>query len=381
MLILTVVLFFLAENGRINNFPTYLAAIAFIPFVLIRPGAFAPFNRLLTGLVVVFLLYLSLSSLWVGSASVLQTAKYLGYGFLLATFVLGIPLMGSQFPDFLKWFLMVLVLSATISCLYSIYLHISLPDYQPLDEERLYALGRLRNPVIAALSYGTVATISFNLVFSSKGYNRWLWIACFCVLLLGILLTETRGVWAGLLVSIPCVVMLQKHLPLQTRLIILASLAAITALILLTTWLGGYWEGILLRSTSFRPEIWGKAIQLTIDSNPWIGHGAPAGSELLIDGTIHKHAHSIYVATFFYGGAAGLLLLLALLAASFRELGKIEPGQAMILAMSTLLYSVAVLLLDGDRLLEKVDFIWVVFWLPVALGLVATINENGIETT
>ena len=108
-----------------------------------------------------------------------------------------------------------------------------------------------------------------------------------------------------------------------------------------------------------------------------VGHGAPAGSELLIDGTVHKHAHSIYFATFFYGGIIGLILLLSLLAASFGALFRMGAGQKVILAVTTLLYSVIVLIFDGDRLLEKVDFMWVVFWLPIALGLAATLKENG----
>jgi putative inorganic carbon (hco3(-)) transporter len=377
MLILTMVMFFLAENGKINNFPTYLAAIGIIPFILIRPGAFASFNKWTTGLIVIFLLYLSLSSLWVESASLSQTGKYLGYGFLLAAFVLGIPLMSSQFPDFLKWFLAVLVLAATVSCIYSIYLYHSLPDYHPLDEERLYALGRLRNPVIAALSYGVVATISLNLIFSNKGMIRWLWGFCLGVLLLGILLTESRGVWAGLLVSIPCTVLLQQNFSGRTKAVILFSLMAAAVTVSLMTWLGGYWDEVLLRSTSFRPEIWTRSVQLTMESNLMVGHGAPAGSELLIDGTVHKHAHSIYFATFFYGGIIGLILLLSLLAASFGALFRMGAGQKVILAVTTLLYSVIVLIFDGDRLLEKVDFMWVVFWLPIALGLAATLKENG----
>jgi hypothetical protein len=378
MLILTMVLFFLAENGKINNFPTYMAGLVFIPFVLIRPGAFAPFNKVATGFVIAFILYLSLSALWATDASLSQSGKYLGYGFLLATFVLGVPLMKSQFPEFLKWFLMTLVLSATISCIYSIYLYLSLPDYHPLDEERLYALGRLRNPVISALSYGVVASICFNLILSEKSYIRWLWLACFSALLLAILMTETRGVWVGLLASIPCIVLLQKSLSWRAKGLIFFSLIATLAAALLTTWLGGYWDEVLLRSTSFRPEIWTKAVQVTMDASPLLGHGAPAVSELMIDGTAHKHAHSIYFATFFYGGIIGLLLLLALLASSFRELSKMEISGPVILAASTLLYSVIVLLFDGDRLLEKVDFLWVVFWLPVSLVLVATIRENGI---
>jgi hypothetical protein len=48
-----------------------------------------------------------------------------------------------------------------------------------------------------------------------------------------------------------------------------------------------------------------------------------------------------------------------------------------VLALSTLLYASITLMIDGNRLLEKIDFHWLVFWLPVALCLVATGKESS----
>jgi hypothetical protein len=33
---------------------------------------------------------------------------------------------------------------------------------------------------------------------------------------------------------------------------------------------------------------------------------------------------------------------------------------------------------DGDRLLEKVDYLWVVFWLPVALTLIVDQQRRSV---
>jgi hypothetical protein len=38
-----------------------------------------------------------------------------------------------------------------------------------------------------------------------------------------------------------------------------------------------------------------------------------------------------------------------------------------------------VFLFDGDRLLTKVDFVWIAFWLPISLCLISTLKNSAIE--
>ena len=377
MLLLTIVTYYLGANGKINNFPTYLAAVAFIPFIILRPDSLASFSRPLLLLIAVFLLYLAASAAWSDNASPLLLAKYLGYAFLLLSFVLGIGVISSQYPDFLRWLLLVMVLSATVSCSYSIFLYFYLPDYQPLIEQRLYALGRLRNPVIAALSYGIAVTVCANLVLLHSHWKRFLWSVCLTILLGGILLTETRSVWVGLIVSIPASVLLQKNISLKNKAVIVGSFFAIVAITLVTTWFAGYWDEVLHRAMSFRPEIWMKTLHDTYQVNLIIGHGIASNSELIIGDLTFQHAHSIYFATFFYGGLVGVVLLLALISACFRELVQSRNAPLVVLALSTFLFAVSSLFIDGDLLLEKIDFHWLVFWLPVALCLVATTRDSA----
>jgi len=308
----------------------------------------------------------------VHNASPLLVAKYFGYAFLLVSFVLGIAVISSQYAEFLKWLLVVTVLSATISCGYSIFLYFYLPDYQPLVEERLYALGRLRNPVIAALSYGIAATICANLALLHTRWMRFLWSICFLLLLAGILFTETRSVWVGLIVSIPASVILQKGISPKSKAVMVGSFFAIAVITIVSTWLAGYWDEVLHRSMSFRPEIWMKTLQDTYQANLIFGNGIASNSELIIGELTFQHAHSIYFSTFFYGGLVGVLLLLVLIGACFNELVKLSVAPIVVLALSTFLFAISSLFIDGDRLLEKIDFHWLVFWLPVALCLVAT---------
>jgi O-antigen ligase len=157
----------------------------------------------------------------------------------------------------------------------------------------------------------------------------------------------------------------------------LVTFFLILTVTMIATWLMGYWDEVLHRALSFRPEIWLKAVRDTTQENLILGKGIASSSRLLIDGISHHHPHSIYVSTFFYGGLTGALLLVTLISACLKELIKKDFTPLVILALSTLLYAVSTLMIDGNRLLEKIDFHWLVFWLPVALCLVATGEENS----
>jgi O-Antigen ligase len=379
MLVLTIAAYYLAENGKINNFPTYIAALALIPVFAIRPHLMASFSRSVIWPIVAFLFYLNLSAAWSDNAGPVLVAKYFAEVLLLVAFVLGIGVSEAGYPGFVKWLLIITVLSATISCSYSIWLYFSLPEYHPLIEERLYALGRLHNPVIAALSYGIAATICMNLILAHSQWPRLLWLICLMILMAGILFTETRSVWVGLIVSIPVCVVLQRDISLQGKVAIVAVFVSFVVTSVVITWLAGYWDEVLHRAMSFRPEIWMKTLEDTWQANPILGKGIASNSELVIKGLTFQHAHSIYFSTFFYGGLVGISLLLLLIGACFRALGRLEFSPIVVLASSTLLFAVSALLIDGDRLLDKIDFHWLVFWLPVALVLVATGKDGAID--
>lgn len=379
MLVLTIVTYYLAGNGKINNFPTYLAALAFLPFVFVRPDFFSKFNKPLLSLIIIFLFYLCLSSLWSRDVDSLILLKRPGYFFLLITFIFGMAMTCNLYPSFLKWLLVITILSATISSIYSIFLYFLLPDYQPLIEKRLYSLGRLHNPVIAALSYGMAATVCISCLLIHSGRVRVLWIICLAILLLAITLTETRSVWAGLMVSIPVAVFLQDSLSSRRKLAIVGTALGAMFLLAIITWQAGFWDEVLHRATSFRPEIWLTTIQNTLSTNVFFGNGIATSSKLIIAGTSFQHPHSLYIATFFYGGMVGLGLLLLLIGRTFFEVMKIERSPLIILAASSLAFAVVALLFDGNRLLVKVDFLWIVFWFPVSLCLAATSGEGVIN--
>ena len=77
----------------------------------------------------------------------------------------------------------------------------------------------------------------------------------------------------------------------------------------------------------------------------------------------------------FYGGVIGIGGLLLLMMSSISAaLESHHPARW--LTLSLLTYGFAVLMFDGNRLISKIDFIWLVFWLPVAFAAFLELDEK-----
>ena len=88
-----------------------------------------------------------------------------------------------------------------------------------------------------------------------------------------------------------------------------------------------------------------------------------------------RHPHHLYVSTMFYGGVVGIGgLILVMIGSVSVTLESDHPSRW--LTLSLLTYGFAVLMFDGNRLISKIDFIWLVFWLPVAFAAFLELDEK-----
>tara|TARA_E500000331_G_scaffold230707_2_gene220879 strand:+ start:1948 stop:3144 length:1197 start_codon:yes stop_codon:yes gene_type:complete len=372
MVLLTIAAFFLSESGRVNNFPTYVVGILFVLLIFLDRSVIRHFDgHILLG-ITGLLTYFSLSTLWAEGGPTTMLL-YLGYSALIVSFVYSVLLLQMHYREFLRLLVWFTVLAAVVSASYSVHLHYAFPEYQPLLEDRLVALGRLHNPVIGALSYGMATTMALHLLIrGTNGNNRFFSGFCIAVLLVGIALTYTRSVWIGISVSALYAIALYLPGPNWRK---AATSAGFLSLVVVFVLASFGWDELVKRSTSFRPEIWGELISRTLQTNWLLGHGIIADSSVAHSSYEHgvfsfHHAHSVYVATFFYGGVVGLLGFLGLLAYLGLRLYQANGAEMRGLATMALIYAAVVMFFDGDRLLVKVDYLWIVFWLPVAMVLV-----------
>lgn len=371
-LLFTCSLYFLVENGSANSFTTYLLAVSAIWLFVNRPGTINLYDGPLTALVTGLLLYLAISVIWSGGDE--SALKQIAFALLVLTFCLSIGYSIEHYPRYLYWLVLFIVLAAAINSGYSLYLHYAMPDYQPLPEPRLFALGRLSNPVISALSYGFATLLCVFFVLTNKRLTSKILFAVIIVLFLGcIVLSGSRGVWPALLVGATAGILVhyEGHRKFQMIGITIAIIAVAGGALTLGL------DAMLERALSFRPEIWAEFTRRTLDTNLLLGVGMTADSTFQHPSQLIKHPHSIFIATFYYGGMIGLLLLIAMLGRAVWLIVLMPHGEIKTLAAMLLAFGVTATLVDGDEVLTKVNYLWLLIWLPVGLSLYVKDGVKG----
>ncbi|MEX0943322.1 MAG: O-antigen ligase family protein [Pseudomonadales bacterium] len=381
-LCLSIGSYYLAEDGQVNYFPTYLAAIAFLglwPFAsTMRPVVTHPV--LIVSAILLF--YLALSPLW-GQQDIAIALKFIGYALLLLAFVAGIPIAHARHARFLDGFITVMIAASVVCAAVSIHFFYNLEFNPGDDRERLHGLGRMGNPVVSALSFSVPLIFALHrTVIRTRVPERGLWALAAIILVYALILTGTRSIWIGLFAAALAGTMINHRLSIRIRLVLAATLLVTTGLAFLLTLGSGLFEELMRRSTSYRPEIWSGILAAFAGVNPLLGAGLDASSEVRDSGYLFEHPHSIYLATLFYGGYIGLLMLITLIITTARTLIRAPFSDWRAPATMTLAFAVTTLALDGNRVLEKMDYVWVVFWLPVAFAVcVSTRNVNAAEVS
>ncbi len=374
-LLLLPITYFLAPTATVSFFPSYLIGLFGLVVIILQLDRLLPTRRSLV-LILIFC-FTMLVSIHVAEGQLLTTAKYLGYVTLIITFVLGIFIAAEILPWFLNTFMTVIVGAALVSCLFSIGFFFLL-DYQPLVEPRLYALGRLQNPVISAISYGSILCLCMSLIATTKEKGlRVLTLCVGIVLTTAIVLTGSRGVWLGLMSALTAIILLKQWRNRQQLALSLSIFVSIVVLITLALFFSGYSDAITRRSFSFRPEIWRTTIQHWLDGNLLLGSGLNTVINLNIPPRNFLHPHSIYISTLYYGGVIGFTGFLILIARLFWVLVKSADSETRAFALPLFVFGITVLSFDGNKIIEKVDFLWWCFWLPVALTLIAEARRKN----
>lgn len=361
--------YFLAPTATVSFFPSYLIGILGLASIYLHWDQLAKVKTSISFLAGLF--FILLISVQFGSGEVATTALYFGYCLLILTFVLGYLIAAEKVSWFTTLFMLTIVGSTVVSCAISIYFYFAL-DYQPLVENRLYALGRLNNPVISAISYGSVFCLCLAYISTSKETAlRLLTCIVALIILYAIGLTESRGTWLGISAAAVSIFLLREwHSKYQMVIAstVVFGLLLISVTLLLAT---GYSDVLMRRSMSFRPEIWSESISLWWNGRTILGAGMHTVAHLEIGPNTFHHPHSIYVSTLYHGGVAGLAAFLLLIIRMFWIARFQADKEIRSYAFPLFVFGLTTLLFDGNKLIEKVDFIWLCLWLPIALMLVA----------
>ena len=377
MVLLTIAAFYLSATAQINAFPSYVVGLTMIALLVLSPSVVRHIDLRLLGSLLAVLGYQCLSVLWADNGRVASSVLHLGYATLILSFVYGIVLLQMHYAGFIRFLIWFVVLAAVVSATYSIQLHFAYPEFQPLKEDRLFALGRLHNPVVGAFSYGIAMVMALHLIIRGDAANDRL-LAGFSLMILtiAVVLTHTRSVWIGLVAA--ALVAIAAYLPESRRRQLLAvGLLLIVVSALVVGSMG--WAEFIKRSTSFRPEIWQHFIGLALDGHWLLGLGMDTDTTYVHEVVYtFQHPHSVFVATFFFGGVTGLALFVGTLGLFIQRLVTSRRSGWQVLALMLLAFSLSISFFDGNKVLEKVSFSWIVFWLPVATSLIA-IQEGSSD--
>jgi hypothetical protein len=383
LLLLGICAYFLSANGRINNFPTYLIALIVLAILLLsRPLTLALSRLRIIRTSALLLIYLAISTLWSETFSLREVLVSFADAFLLLSFLCAVIICNDVYEKFTPLLISIVILAASVSAVYSMTLYLSLNN-NPLPEDRLYALGRLHNPVVSALSYGIASVFAFcNFLSTTDPYKRLGWLILLGFLLSTIYLTGSKGVLIGLTSVAVLSTSLQLGLSRKQTIVFFGILLGTISLILITLYLEfAATFGVLFpRAASFRPEIWLTVMESTFEHNLLFGFGYLATGSISTDNMEFMHAHSIYLATFYYGGLIGLTLLIYVITIVFKETCRANSTDLHTIVLSSFLFAITTLIVDGDRLLLKIDYIWLVFWLPIALATIIEHNQKKQTT-
>lgn len=330
-----------AEKPQHLLFYAAFAGILWQHRTLLRPMALQPLILLLLGYVGYQAVSLSWSPVWSGE----ELGEVIRKGLLSLLFMMSAALVFSGEKARL-YFWQGLVTVAAVSAAIALALHYSA---SPIPE-RLNGLGRSLNAVQGGCLYGLALIGAVWLGMQDKT-NRMFWVACWAVLLLALGATMSRGALLAAFAAHLCLVLSYRRQ--WIRWLWIPVLLAVVAVWLL-------FPEILQRADSFRLAIWQEVWRQVAPHWAWgLGYRAPLEMRLT-NGEIIYQPHSIYITALYYGGAGGVLCLLAVFVFAWRLAGR--P-----LTKALLLNAAIIGLVDFNLLLVNGKIEWLLFWLPLAM--------------
>ena len=237
------------------------------------------------------------------------------------------------------------------------------------DDGRLYALFRFDNPGRAARMF--CASLPFALVVLLHGRSIGWQVTAAAALLLALLaiyFSDTRAAWLGSIMGLlTFAIASSKPRPRRFAAAVGVSGAAVLATAALLYVF--FPELALPRGDSFRLQLWQTFLRDVIIPMPLFGWGIASEHWMQIEHLQLRDAHNLYLALLAQTGFPGFALFATLMGLTvYRLTGHLERVEA-VLGISLLLLAATIFLFTGDRIVDKVNMIWLTIWFAVAVAL------------
>lgn len=368
---------FFINKDNISDFLFYITAIPALSFFILKKRP-AFFLNHATVILLIFFVYMAMSSLWGPGDSLLEISRHLRHLFVTVTFVLCAIVFSAQNNKNFHKYLEVLISAALVGACLSIIAHFVWNS----ADERLQALGQLDQPVLGPLVFGLFAILAF-FHLQSPGYCRfrWLYVATIVAVSALVLLTQSRGPIAALALTL----LLGLTLRADWKVLAAAALVGVSLIAAYeATHDNSLYVALTQRGASYRLDAWMHAVG-QIEVRPILGHGLSADFALRVtDDYDITHPHSLFLGIAYYGGLLGLSLFVAVLALVARLVWQAQKTPEGPMLTCLYVYSLLAVLTDSHRPVTAPEEIWYFFWFPIAIIIGRSIRsrlESGVETT
>jgi len=352
--------FFFFPKSKPHNTAYYVLVL--LPFLLTlrRQDVTVYWQSSIFRLTTLFLVYLTLTLAWGEQTTTHDWIKYtkrliymLGFAGMIMTY---------YSPNYLNKLCLIVSGTAVVMAVVSMAVYDSSLYPGP---DRLKNFGILEHEILAASTYGFAALMLLYACHLEIRHEKWLKFIGLSMLLMDITMTQSRGPLLALIGAV-CIAELIRGKHRKT--ITTALITALTAGLLMMNQVIDT-PAFISRNggDSYRLQIWQQIWQRVMDA-PWFGLGLSANEtiQLAICGCI-PHPHNIFLATMFYGGALGVLLLLALLIHSLFTAYRHYQQHGQIKDIAFLVFGIICGLSDGNKLIDHPRPMWLYFWLPILL--------------
>ena len=367
LMIVALVAAFSLPSQSAASFTTYLLAAYVLLGAARWRGLFLDWGFLA---VVALLIYIPLTSAWSAPFDARGALSQAIRAVLVFAFVVSFAEC-MQVDWFRRRMTLAVATAAALAALAALCVFFIAP---PLDA-RLNGLGQLDTHVMAGMVYAMAFLCGVSWLLDAwrdaRPIVRWATVAGIAVLMLAVCLTASRTAMAGGAFALACL-LLAHRAPTAGRFLAHAALVAaclVAAVLAVYVAVPGGDAMVLPRGDSFRLDIWSRYVAQIAADGPWFGLGVLTDDATEVPGSPVLHPHNLYLSVARQGGLLGLGLMLLVVASTLNALLRHHARPEAKLGLAICALALPGYLLDGYELVDKIGWTWLLFWLPVAIGI------------
>ncbi|MGI2027310.1 O-antigen ligase family protein [Endozoicomonas acroporae] len=225
----------------------------------------------------------------------------------------------------------------------------------------------LSNPILAALYYGSFATILCGYMAVKPFYWQRRMPMIIAIVMLGvfILLTGSRGPLIAFVAMAGMSLLLCRY-TWKWKAIFLLSVMAAISLIWLHDDILLQIDRVLADGFNCRFPIWEQAVN-AISQKPVIGYGAFSDFKATCAGVTFEHPHNMMVNLLYHWGLPALAFYIAILGYILLTMKQLKPSSVRTIAIVLMVFGFVGMLTDTYSFLVRPNLQWLLYFLPISL--------------